>query len=71
VYLSVRARSLEYVSGTPPFAQLILDLSSLGVEDSDDTLFTCLTFFVLLGGAKVGEALAGVFLISVFFPPPP
>jgi hypothetical protein len=39
------------------------------VEDSDDTLFTCLTFFVLLGGAKVGEALAGVFLISVFFPP--
>jgi hypothetical protein len=65
----VRARSLESVSGTPPFAQLILDLSGLEVEDSDDTLFTCLTFYVLLGGAKVGEALEGVFLISVSPPP--
>jgi hypothetical protein len=39
------------------------------VEDSDDTLFTRHTFFVFFGGAEVGEALAGVFLISVFFSP--
>jgi hypothetical protein len=38
------------------------------VDDSDDTLFTRHTFFVSFGGAEVGEALVGVFLISVFFP---
>jgi hypothetical protein len=35
--------------------------------NSDDTLFTRHTFFVLLGGDEVGEALAGVFLIFIFF----
>jgi hypothetical protein len=39
------------------------------VEDSDDALFTRNTFFVLFGGDEVGEALAGVFLIFVFFSP--
>jgi hypothetical protein len=38
------------------------------VEDSDDALFTCHTFFVFFGGDEVGEALAGVFSISVCFP---
>jgi hypothetical protein len=57
------------MSGTPLFPQLILDLSGPGVEDSDDTLLTRHTFFVFFGGAEVGEALAGVFLIFVFFPP--
>jgi hypothetical protein len=51
----VRARNLESVSGTPPFAQLILDPSGPGVEDSDDTLFTRHTFFVFFGGAEVHE----------------
>jgi hypothetical protein len=37
------------------------------VEDSDDALFTRHTFFVFFGGDEVGEAFAGVFLISVFF----
>jgi hypothetical protein len=57
------------MSGTPPVAQLILGSSGLRVEYSDDSLFTRHTFFVFFGGANVGEALAGVFLISVFFPP--
>jgi hypothetical protein len=39
------------------------------VEDSDDALFTRHTFFVLFSGDEVGEALAGVYLIPVFFPP--
>jgi hypothetical protein len=39
------------------------------VEDSDDAPFTCHTFFVLFGGDEVGEALAGVFLISIIFYP--
>jgi hypothetical protein len=39
------------------------------VEDSDDALLTRQTFFVFFGGDEVDEALAGVFLISVFFPP--
>jgi hypothetical protein len=39
------------------------------VEDSDDALFARHTFFVLFGGDEVGEALAGVFLISIFFSP--
>jgi hypothetical protein len=39
------------------------------VEDTDNTLFTCHTFFVFFGGDEVGEALAGVLLISVFFSP--
>jgi hypothetical protein len=39
------------------------------VEASDNALFTRHTFFVLFGGDEVGEALAGVFLISIFFPP--
>jgi hypothetical protein len=39
------------------------------MEDIDDALFTRHTFFVFFGGAEVGEALVGVFLISVFFPP--
>jgi hypothetical protein len=55
------------VSGTPPVSQLILGSSSLGVEDSEDALFTRHTFFVFFGGDEVSEALAGVFLISVFF----
>jgi hypothetical protein len=46
-----------------------LGSSGLGVEDSDNALFTRHTFFVLFGVDEVGEALAGVFLISVFFPP--
>jgi hypothetical protein len=43
--------------------------SGPGVEDSDDALFTRHTFFVFFGGDEVGEALAGMFLISVFFSP--
>jgi hypothetical protein len=39
------------------------------VEDLDDALFTHQTFFVFFGGDEVGEALAGVFLISVFISP--
>jgi hypothetical protein len=39
------------------------------VEDSDDTPFICHTFFVFFGGDEVGEALAGVFLISIFLSP--
>jgi hypothetical protein len=39
------------------------------VEASDNALFTRHTFFVLFGGDEVGEALAGVFLISIFFSP--
>jgi hypothetical protein len=39
------------------------------VEHSDDALFTRHTFFVFFGGDEVGEALAGLFLISVFFSP--
>jgi hypothetical protein len=39
------------------------------VEDSDDALFTRHTLFVFLGGDEVGEALVGVFLISIFFSP--
>jgi hypothetical protein len=62
----VRARSLESVSRTPSFAQLILDSSGSGVEDSDDALFTRHTFFVFFGGDEVSEALAGMFLVSVF-----
>jgi hypothetical protein len=37
------------------------------VEDLDGALFTRHTFFVFFGGDEVGGALAGVFLISVFF----
>jgi hypothetical protein len=65
----VRARRLESVSGTPPVAQLILGSFGPGVEDSDDTLFTRHTLFVFFGGDEVGEALTGVLLISVIFPP--
>jgi hypothetical protein len=36
------------------------------VEDSDNAIFTRHTF-VFFGGDEVGEALAGVFLISVLF----
>jgi hypothetical protein len=50
----VRARSLESMSRTPPFAQLILDSSGPGVE---------------VGGAEIGEALVGLFLVSVFYSP--
>jgi hypothetical protein len=39
------------------------------LEDSDDALFTRHTFFVLFGGDEVSEALAGVFLISIFLSP--
>jgi hypothetical protein len=39
------------------------------VEDSNDVLFTCHTFFVSFSGDEVDGALAGVFLISVFFSP--
>jgi hypothetical protein len=39
------------------------------VDDLDDALFTRHTFFVFFGGDEVGEALAGVFLISVLFSP--
>jgi hypothetical protein len=39
------------------------------VEDSDDALFTRHTFLVFFGGDEVVEALAGLFMISVFFPP--
>jgi hypothetical protein len=46
-----------------------LGSSGPGVEESDDALFTRHTFFVFFGGDEVGEALAGVFFISVFFPP--
>jgi hypothetical protein len=38
--LTVRARSLESVSGTPPFAQLILDSFGPEVEDLDDAPVT-------------------------------
>jgi hypothetical protein len=55
------------VSQTPPVSQLILGSSGPGVEDSDDAIFTRHTFFVFFIGDEVGEALAGVFLISVFF----
>jgi hypothetical protein len=65
----VRARSLESASGTPPFAQLILDSSGPEVEDLDYAPFTRHTLFVFFGGAEVGEALAGVSLVSVFFSP--
>jgi hypothetical protein len=65
----VRARCLEFVSGTPPVAQIILGSSGPGVEDSDDALFTRHTSFAFFGGDEVGKALAGVFLISVLFPP--
>jgi hypothetical protein len=37
------------------------------VEGSDDALFTRRTFLVFFGGDEVGEALAGVFFVSVFF----
>jgi hypothetical protein len=57
------------MSWTPPVAQLILGSSGLGVEDLDDALFNRHTFFVFIGGDEVGEALAGVFLISVFLSP--
>ena len=50
----VRARGLESVSGTSLFAQLILDSSGPGVEDSDDAPFTRHTLFVFFGGAEVG-----------------
>jgi hypothetical protein len=49
----------------------MLDSSDPGVEDLYDTLFTRHTFFVFFGGAEVCEALAGVFLISVFLSPYP
>jgi hypothetical protein len=39
------------------------------VEDSDDALFTRHTFFVFFGGDEISEALAGLFLISVFLSP--
>jgi hypothetical protein len=39
------------------------------VEESDNALFTRHTFFVFFSGDEVGEALAGVFLASVLFPP--
>jgi hypothetical protein len=57
------------MSGIPPVAQLILGSSGPRVEGSDDALFTRHTFFVFSGGDGVGEALAGVFLISVIFSP--
>jgi hypothetical protein len=57
------------VSGTPPFAQLILDSSRLRAKDLDDAPFTHHTLFVFFGGAEVDEALARVFLLFVFFSP--
>jgi hypothetical protein len=57
------------MSGTPLVAQLILGSSGPRVEDLNDALFTRHTFFVFFGGDEVDEALAGVFLISIFFPP--
>jgi hypothetical protein len=39
------------------------------VEHSDNALFTRHTFFVFFGGNEVGEALAGVLMILVFFSP--
>jgi hypothetical protein len=57
------------VSGTPPVAQSVLASSGPEVEDSDDALFTRHTFFVFFGGDEVSEALAVVFLISVFLSP--
>jgi hypothetical protein len=39
------------------------------VEDLGDALFTGHTFLVFFGGDEVGQALAGLFMISVFFPP--
>jgi hypothetical protein len=67
----VRAHGLEFVSGAPPFSQLILDSSGPGVEDSDTTFFTRHTLFVFFDGDEVSEALAGVVLVSIFFPPQP
>jgi hypothetical protein len=55
------------MSGTPPFAELILYSSGPGVEDLDDALFTYHTLYVFFGGAEVGEALAGVFLVFILF----
>jgi hypothetical protein len=57
------------MSETPPVTQLILGSFDPGVEDSDDALFARHTFFVFFGGDEVSEALAGVFLISIFFSP--
>jgi hypothetical protein len=57
------------MSRTPPVAQLILGSSGPGVEDSNDALFTRQTLFVFFGGDEVDEAFAGVFLVSIFFPP--
>jgi hypothetical protein len=48
----MRARSLDSVSGTLLFAQLILDSSDPGVEDSDDTPFTRHTLFVFFVALK-------------------
>jgi hypothetical protein len=62
-------RILESMSGTPSFAQLILDSSSPVVEDSDNAPFTCHSLFVFFGGTEVDEAFAGVFLASIFFSP--
>jgi hypothetical protein len=39
------------------------------VEDSDNAFFTRHTLFVFFGGDEVGEAFAGLFLVSVFFSP--
>jgi hypothetical protein len=39
------------------------------VDDSDNDPFTHHTLFVFFGGIEVGEALAGVSLVSIFFPP--
>jgi hypothetical protein len=35
----------------------------------DDAPFIRHTLFVFFGGAEVSEALVGVFLVSIFFPP--
>jgi hypothetical protein len=51
------------------FSYLILDSSCPGVEDSDDAPFTHHALLVYFGGAEVDVALAGVFSVSVFFPP--
>jgi hypothetical protein len=39
------------------------------VEDSNDAPFTRHTLLIFFGGVEVGEALAVVFLVSVFFFP--
>jgi hypothetical protein len=39
------------------------------VEDSDNALLKRHTFFVNFSGDEVGEALMGVFLVSIFFSP--